>query len=162
MDNPDDATTQVDALDSVSLPASTPHLSKHRAPPIQLPSDAAISAALVLRLVQTGETAFDRSAAIEAMTGRVRLLADPNTDSATLLSELSAHAAVLDALFQRWTCEAVSARQPEHRVDFAKLALNSQAAYTRTLIALEGLRQQRKGQARLSLNEVDLSEDVTA
>lgn len=130
-------------------------LSRHRAPPIQLPSDPAQSAALVLRHIQLADSAFDRSAAVEAMTARVQRLADPNADAATVVAELAGHAAILDALFQRWAAEAVCAEHPEHRVKFAKLALNSQATYTRTLIAIEGLKQQAKGHGRVTVGDDD-------
>lgn len=121
----------------------------HRAPPISLPSNAAESAALVLRYVQTADVAFDRSAAIEAMAARVQRLSDPDADAATVVAELAGHAAVLDALFQRWTAEAVRACNPEHQTKFAKLALSSQASYTRTIIAIEGLKQQRASRAKV-------------
>jgi hypothetical protein len=135
-----------------SAPASG-RLSPHRAPPISLPADPAESAALVLRYVQTAEVAFDRSAAIEAMTARTAKLADPTADVGAVVAELAGHATILDALFQRWAAESVRATVPDHKTKFAKLALASQASYTRTLIAIEGLKQQAKGRARLTLND---------
>jgi hypothetical protein len=152
--------------DSGAAPASTPTLSQglparasaHRAPPIALPSDPAESAALVLRFVQTGTTAFDRSAAIEAMAVRLDRLR--NADADVALAELAGHAAILDALFQRFTAASVQATAPDAVVKFAKLALAAQGAYTRTLIAIEGLKQQRKGKARVSVeNDPDHDDD---
>ena len=62
-------------------------------------------------------------------------------------AELMAHAVTINALFQLFTAESVRAGAPENKAIFAKLALNCNAAYTRTLIASEGLRQQRQGKA---------------
>jgi len=136
-----------------SVPAHAPRLSAHRAPAIRLPSDPLESAALVLRYVQTGSASFDRSAAVEAMTQRVARLSNPDADSASTLAELASHAAVLDALFQHWTCQAIAATVPDHKAVFARLALASQASYTRTLVAIEGLKQQGKGRGRVVLND---------
>lgn len=134
--------------------------SVHRAPAITLPSDPAQSAALVLRYVQTADTAFDRSGAIEAMNQRLALLRD--SASGQVMDELAAHAALLDGLFQRWTAEAIAAKVPDHRTKFMKLALASQASYTRTVIAMEALKAQRQGKARVTLDDdQSLSHDET-
>lgn len=145
-------------MDSQSFePTSSQPASAHRAQPIRLPSNAAESAALVLRFIQTADTAFDRSAAIEAMALRLERLRD--SDDGIALAELSGHAALLDALFLRWAAEAVAAKQADHKAKFAKLALSSQASYTRTLIAIEGLKQQRRGVGRMVLNSDGDNED---
>jgi hypothetical protein len=105
---------------------------------------------MVLRYVQTADSAFDRSAAIEAMNQRLALLRDK--DSGKVMDELAGHAALLDALFQRWTAEAIAAKAPDHRAKFMKLALASQASYVRTVIGMEGLRAQQQGKARVTLD----------
>lgn len=148
---PDDGAAQAQAQALDVARALKP--SHNRAAPIRLPADPLASAALVLRYVQTAEVPADRSAAIEAMTARVSRLTDPNADASTVVAELAAHAAVLDALFQRWATEAVRAAHPEHRTKFAKLALSSQASYTRTLVAIEGLKAQAKGRGRVVVHE---------
>jgi hypothetical protein len=147
--------------DQSSFSSGTPTLrpSPHRAPAIQLPADPALSAALVLRHVQTGSTSFDRSAAIEAMAARVSRLADLDNDPETVSAELAGHAALLDALFQRWICEAMATTLPDHRAKFMKLALHCQAAYTRTLIAIAGLKRQAAGTATVSVNDDSDSDD---
>lgn len=134
-----------------SAPAGAPRLSPHRAPAISLPADPQASAGLVLHYVQTAEVAYDRSAAIEAMTARTAKLVDPDASASDIVAELAGHATILDALFQRWATESVRAAHPDHKAKFAKLALTSQASYTRTLIAIEGLKRQIKGQATLTL-----------
>ena len=143
-------------MDNISQgPACMPRLSNHRAPPMELPSDSVQAAALVLNFIQTGETAYDRSGAIEAATARVQRLSDPNADISTVVTELAGHAAILDALFLRWSAEAMAAKLPEIRMKYQKLALSSQASYTRTLIAIEALKQQCKGKALVTLNNDD-------
>ena len=124
--------------------AVQPALNKGRAV-IALPSDAGDAAAYVLNFIQTGNSHFDRSLAIKAMQQRVEQLREKTGDHQE--AELMAHAITINALFQLFTAESVRAGAPEHKAIFAKLALNCNAAYTRTLIASEGLRQQRQGKA---------------
>lgn len=153
--------------DSGPAPASTPPaLSKavparasiNRAPPITLPSDPTESAALVLRFIQSGgSTAFDRSGALEAAALRLTKLQD--ADPAVALAELGGHAAILDALFQHWAARSVSTPNSDAAAKFAKLALASQGGYVRTLVAMEGLRQQRKGRGCLEV-EIDHDNDT--
>lgn len=123
----------------------------HRAPAISLPADAGQAAALVLRYVQAGDTSFDRSAALEGMAARISGLA--SLDGEQVERELFAHAAVLDACFLRWTAEAVSAKVPDYALKFSKAALQAQAAYTRTMVAIAGLRLQRQGQGSIQHHE---------
>ena len=124
--------------------APLPALSKG-ASAIVLPTDAGDAAAYVLNYVQTADTAFNRSLAIEAMTRRIELLRE--TSGAQCERELMAHAAILDSLFMRFTADCVRAGTPENKAIFAKVALNCNSAYARTLIAAEGLKQQRLGKA---------------
>lgn len=117
-----------------------------------LSSNPLLSAAEVAQVIQRGGSeAVDRSSAIEAMSKRLTKLKDPDGEQVT--NELLAHACILDSLFQRFTTEALTARLPESRVKFLKMALTCQAAYTRTLIAVEGLKAQRKGSASVTLQD---------
>ena len=134
-----------------------PRASAHRSPPLLLPSDPVESAALVVRLIQTGETGFDRSGAIEAANLRVERLRD--ADPETALKELAGHTAILDALFQHFAVRAVTTTNHEAASKFGKLSLASQNAFTRALIACEGLMQQRRGKALVSI-EGDSDENV--
>ena len=132
--------------------------SPHRAAPIELPSDPAESAALVVRLIQTGATAFDRSGAIEAVAARLSKLRDADPEVA--LAELAGHVAVLDALFQTFAVRAVMATNTDAASKFGKLSLAAQSSYTRTLIAYEGLKQQRRGKASIAI-EADHDDDLS-
>jgi len=78
------------------------------------------------------------------MIDRVELLKDPGGQQAD--EELFAQAALLNALFIRYAAESVAASEPDHRAKYAKLALQAQSSYTRTLIAIEALRAQRQQQ----------------
>jgi len=117
-----------------------------------LSSNPLLSAAEVAQVIQRGDSeAVERSSAVEAMSQRLTKLKDPDGEQVT--NELLAHACILDSLFQRFTTEALTARQPESRVKFLKTALTCQTAYTRTLIAVEGLKVQRKGSAAVTLQD---------
>ena len=153
-----------DQIDDDAAPACLPQLSRepraslNRAPPITLPSDPSEASALVLRFIQAGgSTAFDRSAALEAAAKRLGRLQDADPDIA--FAELGGHAAILDSLFLHWAARAVSAPNNDAATKFAKLALSSQNSYARTLIAMEGLRQQRRGRGRVTI-ESDHDDDA--
>lgn len=128
-------------------------LSIHRAPAIRLPQDPVTAAALVRQLVLSGDSSCDRSAAIEAMNQRLALL--KSADGQQVLEELAAQASICDALFQRWTAEAIASKVPDYRAKFMKLALASQASYTRSMLAIEGIQAQRKGRAVVTVHPDD-------
>ena len=127
---------------TITPQAARPALSKGLTA-IVLPTDAGDAAAYVLNYVQTADSAFDRSQAIDAMACRIELLRDASGDQCD--RELMAHAAILDSLFLRYSAESVRASSPENKAIFAKLALNCNNGFTRTLIAVAGLKQQRQG-----------------
>lgn len=117
-----------------------------------LPTCPGSAAAVVTALALSGDAdSIDRSAAIEAMRLRVEKLLDPNSDH--VLAELAAHAAMLSALSQRWSVAAMGARNADHASKFQRMATGCHTAYVRTLIAMEGLRAQRKGSASVTLTD---------
>lgn len=124
---------------------------KARPVPINLPTDAQDAAAFVLAYVQTAETAFDRAAAIDAMTVRVEQLRSATGDQCE--RELLSHAAIAEALFLRFSAASVQSTVPANQAIFGKLALNCQAAYIRTIVAVQGLKQARQGLAAITQNE---------
>jgi hypothetical protein len=149
-----DTMTDLDTLPNTGRPSA------HRPPAISLPSDPAESAALVLRYVQHGTSEFERASAIEAANARLALLRDPDNGTDHALDELARHLPILDALFQRYAAESVAAKHPDHRAKFAKLALAFQASHARTVIAVEGLKAQRQGKARVLLASENGSDDL--
>ena len=120
--------------------------SAHRPPPIQLPDDPQLAAALVLAHVN-GNDSVDRAAAIEALTARVSELTDTDPESA--IGALGEHLPVLNSLYLRFTAECVNAKSSEARAAFLKLALSAQKAYARTQALVIGLRAQGDGRARV-------------
>ena len=136
--------------------ASTQQLSPrstHRSPPIALPPDAEQAAAYVLSFVQSGDLAFDRSAAIEGMSERIDQL---QASSAEVMErELFAHAQILSALFLRFTAQSIAASSAEAKAVYMKTALACQAAYTKTCVCVEGLRLQRQGKGSIRVNGHD-------
>jgi hypothetical protein len=124
--------------------------STHRSPPIALPADAGQAAAYVLSFVQSGDLAFDRSAAIEGMNERIDQLQASDAD--VMERELFAHAQILSALFLRFTAQSVAATGAEHKAVYMKTALACQAAYTKTCVCVEGLRWQQQGRGSIRVN----------
>ena len=120
--------------------------SQHRPPPIELPDDRRLASAAVLAFIN-GDDVIDRAAAIEAMTERAVVLAVGDSDEA--LESLADHLPVLNALFLRFSAEAVAAKLPDHRAKLVKIALASQSAYARTQALIAGLRAQREGRVRV-------------
>lgn len=119
-----------------------PVYSRRGAIPIVLPADPTAARACVLSFVTTGQTAHDRSAAIEAMSARVELLRE--STGVRQEEELFGHMGILEALWLRYATEAARAEKAENSAIFCKLALLCQTSYTRTALAIEGLRQQRQ------------------
>lgn len=127
--------------------------STHRSPPVALPPDAGQAAAYVLSFVQSGDSAFDRSAAIEGMSERIDQLQDLTAD--TIEKELFAHSQILQALFHRYSVLSISASGAEHKSIYLKAALTCQAAYLKTVVCVEGLRLQRQGHGLIRVNGHD-------
>lgn len=115
-----------------------------------LPPDAEQAAAYVLSFVQSGDLAFNRSAAIEGMNERIDQLQGTSAD--VMERELFAHAQILSALFLRFTAQSISATGAEHKSIYMKTALACQSAYTKTCVCVEGLRLQRRGKGSIQVN----------
>ena len=135
-------------MDNQDLEHQPRRLARYRASPISLPTDAQEATAYVLAYVQTADTAFDRSAAIAAMTARVEQLRSATGEQCE--RELLSHATITEALFLRFSTASVQSTVPANQAIFGKLALNCQAAYIRTMVAVQGLRLARQGQATIT------------
>lgn len=105
----------------------------------------------MLAYVQTADTAFSRAAAIESMAARVEQLRSATGEQ--LERELVSHATITEALFLRFSTASVQSTAPANQAIFGKLALNCQAAYIRTMVAVQGLRLARQGQATIAHHE---------
>ena len=130
-------------------------ISSHRPGAILLPEDPREAAAGAVAFIR-GEDSFDRAAGAEALTRRIELLTNPDSDEA--LAEFTAHLPVLEALFIRFACEASAASRPQHQAAFLKISLAAQAAYARTSALIAALRLQREGKASVTLLA---SEDIS-
>lgn len=120
--------------------------SQHRPAPIELPNDPRLASAAVLAYIN-GDDGMDRAGAIEAMTARAAALAVADSDEA--LESLAEHLPVLNALFLRFSAEAIATKLPDNRAKFIKIALAAQNSYARTQALLAGLRAQRQGRVRV-------------
>lgn len=124
--------------------------SQHRPAPIALPADPRQASAAVLAYIN-GDDGIERAGAIEAMSSRAAALACADSDEA--LEALAEHLPILNALFLRFSAEAVASKVPDHKAKLIKIALGAQAAYMRSQGLLAGLRAQR--QNRSVIVEVD-------
>lgn len=109
--------------------------------------------ALVAEVVRTGDDSRGRTEAVGAMHQRVDLLLS-DRDPVDRLRELAAHAALLSDLSARYSIKALEATSPKHAAIWQRLALQCQAAYTRSPIAIEGL------EAQADLRDLPLALDV--
>ena len=126
--------------------------SAHRPTAIHLPDDPRLATAMVLAHVN-GADSIDRAAAIEALTARAEVLADADPQEA--IAALAEQLPVLNSLWLKFAAEAITARTPDARAVFLKLALSAQAAYGRTQALVIGLRLQSKGSACVALTNDD-------
>ncbi|OYY62014.1 MAG: hypothetical protein B7Y51_09210 [Burkholderiales bacterium 28-67-8] len=99
-----------------------------------------------------GEDSIERASAIEAMTARASALAGADSDEA--LESLAEHLPVLNALFLRFSAEAIAAKQADHKAKLVKIALGAQNSYARTLALIAGLRAQREGRANVVVEAI--------
>lgn len=129
----------------------------------RLPADPVEGLALISSVVQTGDDSLGRAAAVDSMRQRIdRLLKASNP--AERLAELAAHACLLSDMAARYSVRALEAgeRGPKAVETWQRLALQCQAAHTRTIIAIEGLKAQARGSARVSLAEDARDDDDDA
>ena len=129
--------------------------SQHRPAPIDLPSDPRLASAAVLAYIN-GDDGIERAAAIEAMTVRAASLAVADSDEA--LESLAEHLPVLNALFLRFSAEAIATKLPDNRTKLMKIALSAQTSYTRCQALLAGLRAQRQGRGRVTLDDTEVGD----
>lgn len=123
------------------------------------PADPVEGLALVAEVVRTGDDSRGRAEAVRAMHQRVDLLLSDG-DPAARLRELAAHTALLSDLSARYCIKALEATSPKHAAIWQRLALQCQATYTRSLIAIEGLKAQAKGKGRVSLDDDSANDDA--
>lgn len=131
--------------------SSVTRFSQHRPAPIALPSDPRLASAAVLAYIN-GDDGVERAGAIEAMTVRAASLAVADSDDA--LESLAEHLPVLNALFLRFSAEAIATKLPDNRAKLIKIALAAQNSYSRTLALIAGLRAQRQGRATVTVETI--------
>lgn len=113
------------------------------------PREAIAYATAVLR----GDDSIDRATALDQLKTRIDRLTDADSDEA--LSELAAHLPVLEGIMLRMTLEATTAKNPDHRVSYMKLALSAQASFARTLAWIATVKSQNTDKAKVIHDERD-------
>jgi hypothetical protein len=116
----------------------------------RLPANTVDGLAFIAEFSRNGDDSRGRLAAVETMHQRINLLLESG-DPAPRLRELAAHAALLSDMAARYTVQALESQGARNAAIWQRLALQCQAAYTRTLIAIEGLKAQAKGKGRVGL-----------
>lgn len=119
-------------------------------PTTATPSTASAEAAAAFVLGHAlGLPAESEESALAVLRQRVEALRDPTAPAA--LDELRRHLPVLDALWQRFSMEALKARRPDDRAKLLRAALQAQQAHARTFALLRALALQAKGQGVVTL-----------
>lgn len=126
--------------------------SRHRPPPLHLPDDPRAAAALALALIR-GDDSFNRAEAVEGLTARIAKLSDAG--SAASLEELAAHLPILEALFMRFTADAMTTNMTGSKAALIRMALAAQTSYSRTVVLLAGLKLQRDGKALVTVQGME-------
>lgn len=124
----------------------TPHPATAATPTTEEAAAYVLSAALGRRNLSPAE-------ALAGLRRRVEVLQDPLSPAA--LAEMRKHLPLLDALFQRFSIEALNTARAEQRTLLLRAALQAQQAYSRTFALLHGLALQAKGQGFVQIHDDD-------
>lgn len=108
-------------------------------------------AAAYLLALAMGDPALTPTKALEVQRQRVAALRDPTAPAS--LDELARQLPLLEALFQRFSAEALRTKSPDSRAKLLRAALQAQQAHARTFALLRGLALQAKGLAAVDLEE---------
>ena len=106
-------------------------------------------AAAYLLSLAMGDSALTPTKALEVQRQRVAALRDPTAPAS--LDELARQLPLLEALFQRFSAEALRAKGPDARAKLLRAALHAQQAYARTFALLRGMGLQAKGLAAVTI-----------
>jgi hypothetical protein len=97
-------------------------------------AESSKASAKVLGSLLHPDTDIDIRSALEELSRRNRELLD--TDNERILQSLAEQLQILEAIFQRYTYEALKQARPDQRAALAKVAFNAQAAYVRAAALL--------------------------
>lgn len=95
--------------------------------------------------------------ALEAQRARVAALRDPTSPQA--LDELTRQLPLLEALFQRFSYEALKEKRSDRAAGLLRVALSAQQAHARTFALVRGLAQQGKGLGAVLLDSESPRDD---
>lgn len=115
--------------------------SAHRAAPAQLEGGHAVRVANVVTAIYGNESAYTRSALIEAMTLEIKPLMDVSTSEAS--ARIASYAPVLEAMFLVNARNAAEAKNPEHAAHFSRMSLQAHDRLQRLYALLAGVQQSR-------------------
>lgn len=119
---------------------------------VLLPADRKQAVGQALAFVQ-GQQSFDSVATMDELARRVASYTDPAGPEA--LRDLAEHMPLLEALFLKFAAMSAVAKSPDHAAKLLRMALQAQAAFTRTLTVVQGLALQQQGHARVSVDVGD-------
>lgn len=108
-------------------------------------------AAAYLLALAMGDAALTPTKALEVQRQRIAALRDPTAPAS--LDELARQLPLLEALFLRFSVEALRAKRSDGRAQLLRAALQAQQAHARTFALLRGLGLQAKGQASVTLDD---------
>jgi hypothetical protein len=97
-------------------------------------AESSVASAQLLACLLHPDTDIDIRSALEELTRRNRELLDG--DNQRILNSLAEQLQLLEAIFQRYTYEALKLARPDQQAALAKVAFNAQAAYVRAAALL--------------------------
>lgn len=107
-------------------------------------------AAAYLLSLALGDAAVTPTKALEVQRQRVAALRDPTAPAS--LHELARQLPLLEALFQRFSAEALRTKSPDSKAKLLRAALQAQQAHARTFALLRGLALEAKSRDVVNLD----------
>lgn len=126
---------------------------QRRTPIIQLSRDPHEAVAFAMAVVLGDSDQVEKRDALGQLAARVDRLLDTSTDAS--LDEVAASVPLLEAMFVSYTIQAAQTDNIDRKFRLTKMALQCQAAMTRSVIAVQGLKAQRRGNATVTVIDDD-------
>jgi hypothetical protein len=142
-----DHTTDDDSAAPQAVTDTTPQTARkpglHRAAPLTLPDERAHEVGrTIVKVFGADSNSVERSALIEYVHDGLRpFIADASSEAA--LERVAAQLPLLQAMVLHYAEKAAACKLPEHAVKFAKLSLQAQASYLRTVAVISQLQANR-------------------
>ena len=123
-----------------------------RTPPIiQLSPDPREAAAYAMAVIRGDAEHVSKADALNQLANRIDDLLDTTSDAS--IDQVAASIPVLELMFISYATQAAQTSNVDRKFRFTKMALQCQSAMTRTVIAVQGLKAQRRGAVAVSIDD---------